>query len=364
MNCKTISINNSVEYNYHIDKQLLANYDLALILSKSSFRKAIFLIDENVWEFHKTYITTYLIDRFDQQIVKLIPSGESAKSMALFQDLIEQILAENIDRATPLFAIGGGVTGDLSGYIASSLLRGLPFIQVPTTTLAMVDSSIGGKTGINSLSGKNLIGAFYQPKAVLADLNFLSSLPKREMLCGISETIKHGAIAKPSLIKDASHWLSREDEDTLAELLLASAMVKMEIITEDVLEKGIRAYLNLGHTFGHAIEVSSGYGQFLHGEAVFLGILAADFAASKLLGSDLHQIWDDFIPYYRAVITAKRPKIASLLPYMYKDKKTLNGQINLVLTRKHGSAELVSCNELQLIQDSFAYAFDKMQLNA
>lgn len=362
MRTKSISINSLIEYDYTIGDQLLTNYDLSLILKENSFNKGIFLIDENVWMYHKKYIQKNLLNAFKQTILVIIPSGEHSKSFENFQQLTEHILAQGIDRTCPLFAIGGGVTGDLSGFIASSLLRGIPFIQVPTTSLAMVDSAIGGKTGINSASGKNLIGAFYQPKAVLADLSFLTSLPHREMLCGISETIKHGAIAQAELINEAANWLENPSKASLANLLYKSANVKIDIVQKDVLEKGIRAHLNLGHTFGHAIEASAGYGEFLHGEAVFLGILAADYAATKLLGSGIHTIWDQFIPHYKKAITAKKPHIEELIPFMYKDKKTLNGQINLVLSKTHGTATLTSCDDVKLIHDSFTYAFKKMQL--
>lgn len=359
MNVKSLSINSLVEYDYLIGEQLLESYDLRQILTESAFQKGIFLIDENVWKYHKTYLEKNLLKKFSQNIISIIPSGESSKSLAKFNQLTEELLSQQIDRSCPLFAIGGGVTGDLGGYVASSLLRGLPFVQVPTTSLAMVDSAIGGKTGINSASGKNLIGAFYQPLVVLADLNLLKSLPKREMLCGISETIKHGAIAQPELIAKAVNWLNDENSENLADLLFKSASVKIDIVIQDVLEKGIRANLNLGHTFGHAIEASAGYGCYLHGEAVFLGILAADYAASRMLNSKLHPIWDSFIPHFKPFIKNKAIESDVLIPFMYKDKKTMNGKIKLILTKNHGSAELVNCDDMAIIRESFSYAFAK-----
>lgn len=364
MRSDKISINSLVEYEYIIDNELLSYYDLSKILGENSFKKAIFLVDHNVWGFHESYLKEHLFSKFGDALIKIIPSGESSKSFDNYQRLVEEILASTIDRSTPLFAVGGGVTGDLAGFVAASLLRGLPFIQVPTTSLAMVDSSIGGKTGINSISGKNLIGAFFQPKAVLADLSLLASLPEREMLCGISETIKHGAIYKPHLIADAADWLKNRYPDNLAQLLFSSASVKIEIVAQDILEKGIRAHLNLGHTFGHAIEAALGYGTVLHGEAVFLGLLAADYASMRLLGSELNLVWDEFIPYYREVLPSiSINNIEQLIPYMFKDKKALNGNINLILTEEHGTARLITCDDLSVIRDSFEYAFNKMSLS-
>lgn len=355
-----LHITSDVGYGYYLAEKLLEREEVAKHISSLNTSKAIFLVDENVWNAHEGYIKNNLISSFQSHFLKLIPSGEPSKSLQLFSSLIEDILCASVDRSTPLFAIGGGVCGDLSGFIASSLLRGLPLYHIPTTSLSMVDSSIGGKTGINSQHGKNLIGAFYQPKAIWADTYFLSTLDFRQMLCGLSETIKHGWIARPELIDLCEEWVKGNSKSVLSQLIYESARVKMEIVQKDTLEKGIRAHLNLGHTFGHAIEAAAGYGNILHGEAVFIGMIAADYAASVLYSRSTETFIDHFLPLYSAYITADLPDPDSLIPYMYKDKKMKEGQIHLVLCPELGRAEVVGVNDERLLIDSFEYAYSKL----
>ena len=209
----------------------------------------------------------------------ILPSGEATKSFARFEAVCEALLASKIDRRTMLIALGGGVIGDLAGFVAASLLRGLDFIQMPTTLLAQVDSSVGGKTGINTQAGKNLVGAFHQPRLVLADLDSLATLPRREMLAGYAEVIKYG------LIIDAPFFAALEKNgpallagDQAAQLTAVqrSCALKAAIVGRDPHEHGERALLNLGHTFGHALEALLGYdGRLLHGEGVAIGMILA-----------------------------------------------------------------------------------------
>src|SRR5262249_16921257 len=214
----------------------------------------------------------------------LVPPGEETKDLHHFGRLAEDILAIGIERGTMLVALGGGVVGDLTGFAAATLLRGIDFVQIPTTLLAQVDSSVGGKTGINTPHGKNLIGAFYQPRLVLADIGTLGSLPRRELLAGYAEIVKYG------LIRDAEFfaWLEVEGSplsdlptDAVRSAVMNSCAMKAEIVAGDEREEGDRALLNLGHTFGHALEAETGFSaRLLHGEAVALGmVLAFDFAA-------------------------------------------------------------------------------------
>ena len=217
----------------------------------------------------------------------VLEPGEKTKSLAQFEALVEKILALGIERGTAVIALGGGVIGDLAGFVAATLLRGLDVIQIPTTLLSQVDSSVGGKTGINSVHGKNLIGSFHQPKLVLADIGVLDSLAPRELRSGYAEIVKYGLIDRP----DFFEWLENKgaaliagDREVRRHAVLESCAVKADIVAEDERENGKRALLNLGHTFGHALEAITGYGgELLHGEAVAIGMTLA-FRISSLRG--------------------------------------------------------------------------------
>ncbi len=277
----------------------------------------------------------------------ILPSGEKTKSYAQFQKLLEQILKLTIDRKTTLVALGGGVIGDITGFAASVLLRGIPFIQIPTTLLAMVDSSVGGKTGINSAHGKNLIGSFYQPMCVLADTALLKTLPKRELLAGYAEIVKYG------LINDSAFfaWLEKHHRDVLslkpkfiAQAVKISCEAKAGIVTRDEKESGERMLLNLGHTFGHALEAAFGYsGKLLHGEAVAIGMkLAADLSAH--LGLCDKTTPERIVKHMKAsglpykIPTGKKLSASMLLKTMYKDKKAEKGTLVLILLKGIGKA--------------------------
>ncbi len=206
-----------------------------------------------------------------------VPDGEAQKTVQTWAALVEDVLSLGVDRRTPIVALGGGVTGDLAGFAAASLLRGLPLVQVPTTLLAMVDSSVGGKTGVNSRAGKNLIGAFYPPILVYAATETLSTLPDAELRCGLGEVVKHGLLGDPDLLRfcetQAPAILARAP-DALVEIVARSCEVKRAVVAQDEREQGPRAALNLGHTVGHAIETALGHGALRHGEAVAIGLLA------------------------------------------------------------------------------------------
>ncbi|MBK9644706.1 MAG: 3-dehydroquinate synthase [Deltaproteobacteria bacterium] len=206
-----------------------------------------------------------------------LPDGEANKTFETWTGLVEALLARRVDRHTPVIALGGGVTGDVVGFAAASVLRGLPLVQVPTTLLAMVDSSVGGKTGVNAKEGKNLIGAFYQPSLVYAAIDTLATLPEDELRCGLGEVVKHGVIDSEALLSaletDGLRVLHRDAEAT-ARAVAECVRVKAAIVSQDEREEGLRAILNLGHTLGHAVERCLGYGAIRHGEAVGLGIIA------------------------------------------------------------------------------------------
>src|ERR1700747_3204619 len=221
-----------------------------------------------------------------------LPPGEETKDLAHFGKLAEDILAIGIERGSMLVALGGGVVGDIPGFAAATLLRGIDFVQIPTTLLAQVDSSVGGKTGINTRAGKNLIGAFYQPRLVLADASVLGSLPRRELLAGYAEIVKYGLIRDADFfawLEAAGHQVCAIAPEALRRAVMTSCAMKAEIVAGDEREEGDRALLNFGHTFGHALETETGFGsRLLHGEAVALGmVLAIDFATKLgLVGAE------------------------------------------------------------------------------
>ncbi len=218
-------------------------------------------------------------------VVAIMPGGEKNKTLGTVRGLHEVMLEARLERGSPLVAVGGGITGDTAGFVAASYQRGVPFVQVPTTLLSMVDASVGGKTGVNVPQGKNLIGAFWQPKLVLADPQVLRTLPDRELRCGLAECLKHGMLGDAELLE----WMQRNhkkilsvDDAVMSELVARNVAIKANVVIQDEREAGIRAHLNLGHTFAHAIESATEYTAYLHGEAVALGLIAATRLAAKL----------------------------------------------------------------------------------
>lgn len=276
----------------------------------------------------------------------ILPDGEEHKNWTSLNAIHDRLLAERCDRSTPIIALGGGVVGDVAGFAAATYQRGVPFIQVPTTLLAQVDSSVGGKTGINHPRGKNMIGAFWQPRMVIADTDTLITLPDRELSAGLAEVIKYGLIRDPEFLV----WLEANldklmarDAAALTFAIERSCANKAEVVSGDELEtakEGGRALLNLGHTFGHAIETGLGYGTWLHGEAVAAGtVMAAELSRRLdwLTGDDLARIR---MLFERARLPIAGPLLGSdkYLELMAHDKKVLAGRLRLVLLKKLGEA--------------------------
>lgn len=273
----------------------------------------------------------------------ILPDGEEHKNWHTLNLLFNELLAHKCERAVTLIALGGGVVGDIAGFAAATYLRGVPYIQAPTTLLAQVDSSVGGKTGINHPSGKNMIGAFYQPRLVLADTATLDTLPDRELCAGLAEVIKYG------LIRDAQFfaWLESNidrllarDSNALKFVIKRSCEIKAEIVAQDEREAGVRALLNLGHTFGHAIEAGMGYGCWLHGEAVAAGtVIAAQLSLRLDLISETGLARIKAI-YQRAHLPVQAPALGAkrYLELMSLDKKVQAGKMRFVLLRKIGEA--------------------------
>lgn len=288
----------------------------------------------------ETFQNKFISDELEVHTL-VVPDGESHKNMEILQSILDKCLQVKLDRKATLVALGGGVIGDMVGFASAIYQRGINFIQIPTTVMAMVDSSVGGKTGVNHPLGKNMIGAFHQPQCVFVDTNVLSTLPDRELRSGITEIIKYG------LIRDAVffEWLEQNMENLLARdsealryAITRSCQNKAAVVKADELEAGVRATLNLGHTFGHAIESGSGYGVWLHGEAVAIGTaMAADM--SHRMGWIDHELKDRIISLLtRAKLPIELPDDTPMdrdnfLELMSVDKKVENGQLRLILLK-------------------------------
>lgn len=327
-------------------------------LLKSDF--AIVVTDETVARHYLERLTASLEASGIRCRSIVLQPGESTKRLSVFGALLETILAEQPDRKTTLIALGGGVIGDITGFAASVLLRGVHFIQIPTTLLAQVDSSVGGKTGINSSRGKNLIGSFHQPLQVLIDVATLATLPAREKRAGYAEIVKYG------LINDAKFfaWLEKNGAAILAgnaaatkEAILRSCKAKAAIVGRDEKESGERALLNLGHTFGHALEAECGYSdELLHGEAVAIGMVLA-FACSVKKGLCKPQDRDRVLAHFREIGLPTSPTaihtswdVDALLSHMGQDKKAEKGGLTFILTHGIGKAFIAKNVEKSLIR--------------
>ena len=332
-------------YPIHIGRNLIANADLILPHLK---RKHVAIVTN-------TTVAPLYLDKLSQTLQAagvsvipiILPDGEAYKNTETLNKIYDALLQNRCERSTTLIALGGGVIGDLTGYAAATYLRGVPFIQIPTTLLSQVDSSVGGKTGINHPLGKNMIGAFYQPQLVLADIDTLKTLPAREFSAGMAEVIKYG------LIRDAEFfdWLEAHieplmalDESAISEAIYRSCQNKADVVARDEHETGERALLNLGHTFGHAIENAMGYGVWLHGEAVAAGtMMAADL--SRRMG----WLTADEVARIHALLTKARlpldaPKLGAdkYLELMQMDKKVADGKIRLILQQGIGKSVITS----------------------
>lgn len=275
-----------------------------------------------------------------------LPDGEQNKNWAALNSIFDGLLEKHCERSTPLIALGGGVIGDTCGFAAACYQRGAPFVQMPTTLLSQVDSSVGGKTAINHPLGKNMIGAFYQPKRVVIDIETLSSLPAREFSAGLAEVIKYGLIRDPGFFE----WLEGNidalmvrNDAALEEAIARSCQNKADVVVADETERGERALLNLGHTFGHAIETGLGYGAWLHGEAVAVGtMMAAQLSRDLgwLSGADVERIANLFVRAGLPVFGPAELPPERYLELMAHDKKVSDGKLRLILLRSIGQAEV------------------------
>jgi len=283
----------------------------------------------------------------------VLPDGEANKNLETLNLIFDALLGSRADRKTTLIALGGGVIGDMTGFAAACYMRGVPFIQVPTTLLSQVDSSVGGKTGINHPLGKNMIGAFYQPQAVIADIGALRTLPGRELAAGVAEVIKTGAIADAgffSWIEANIEALNRCESDALTEAVKRSCEIKASVVAQDEREGGLRAILNFGHTFGHAIEAGLGYGEWLHGEAVGCGmVMAADLSVRMgyLESAQRKRLVDVIVA---AHLPTKAPALgeARYVELMQIDKKAEAGAIKFILLKRFGETLITQAPDAEV----------------
>lgn len=342
-------------YPIHIGKGLLSQADLILPHLK---RKQVAIVSNTTVA--PLYMQT-LADALTQSGVNVIqivlPDGEAYKNSETLNLIYDALLQNRCERSTTLIALGGGVIGDLTGYAAATYLRGVPFIQIPTTLLSQVDSSVGGKTGINHPLGKNMIGAFYQPKVVLADIDTLSTLPEREYSAGVAEVIKYGLIRDADFfdwLEANMHSLMAIDEQVLSYAIYRSCQNKAEVVAADEHEAGERALLNLGHTFGHAIENAMGYGVWLHGEAVAAGTILAANLSQRLGWLTNDEVGRIEAIFKQAKLPLQAPNLGveKYLALMQLDKKVSDGQIRLVLQQAIGKAIMTSSYDKALLNQT------------
>ena len=292
-----------------------------------------------------------------QPLHLLLPDGEEYKTLASFEQVMSFLLQHSMSRDVLLVALGGGVIGDLTGFVAACYQRGVKFIQIPTTLLSQVDSSVGGKTAVNHPLGKNMIGAFKQPAQVLINTSVLSTLPQREFAAGMAEVIKYALIADASFfawLEQHQQQILQQDSATLAKMVAYCCQMKADIVARDETEQGERALLNLGHTFGHAIEAHLGYGEWLHGEAVAAGmVMAAELALHRklLTDTDVNRISTLLKVFELPVKPPANMHIEHFMPYMKTDKKVKNGRMRFVLPTAFCQTAVVDdVTEAELIQ--------------
>ncbi len=340
----------------------------ALIGPLIARRRVAIVTDRTVADLHLATLTDSLDAAGIAHDTVVLPPGEGAKTFAGFEELVDSLLAARVERGTTLIALGGGVVGDMTGFAASVIRRGTDFVQAPTTLLAQVDSSVGGKTGINSKHGKNLIGAFHQPRLVLADTATLDTLPRRQFLAGYAEMVKYGLIADAEFFA----WLEShgaglaDNEESLRRAVIKSCAAKADFVASDEREMGRRALLNLGHTFGHALEAEDGYTDaLLHGEAVAIGMVLA-FELSARLGlcpaEDAKRVCRHFDEIGLPTglggerLAGRAWQAETLIGHMRQDKKVRDGRVVFVLTRGIGEAFVADDIDLAAVRDLLTHA--------
>lgn len=334
--------------------------ELTTHLSSFKSESCYLIIDEKVNDLYADRFLS-LSTLFNKVIKGVVPSGEQSKNLRQFERLVDLALQSRVTRNTPVIVAGGGVTGDLGGFVAASLLRGLPLIHIPTTLLAMVDSAIGGKTGINSQHGKNLIGSFYQPELIIMDTDFLDTLPPREINCGMGEIIKYGCTFDENLFgMITGHQLSKK---YYTQIVDTCARIKARVVERDELESGERAFLNFGHTFAHAIEKFTNYNRFAHGEAVFIGLVAACHLSASL-GANIDP--NKIISHkdaFRLNTKDLLSSVDSMVEEMSFDKKRNDKSLVFIVLDEWQKPAIRSIDDERLIRSSLSFALERTHVD-
>jgi 3-dehydroquinate synthase len=340
-------------YPIHIGRGLLDQVDL--LLPHFKVRQAAIITNEVVAPYYLARLSSQLEAQGIDVIPIVLPDGESHKTWNTLNLIFDALLSRHCERNTMLIALGGGVVGDMTGFAAACYQRGAPFIQIPTTLLAQVDSSVGGKTAINHPLGKNMIGAFYQPRAVIADMALLDTLPERELCAGLAEVIKYGLLGDEpffSWLELNIDQLRARDSDALQYAVRRCCEMKAELVSADEREQGVRALLNLGHTFGHAIEAGLGYGVWLHGEAIGAGMVLAA-AVSQAMGAISQEALTRVRSLIqRAGLPVQAPNLGpnQWLQLMSHDKKVSQGKVRFVLLQQIGRAYIENNLSPEILQ--------------
>ena len=333
--------------------------ELPALMEKGGLRpgRCLLVTDVHVGGLYSETVSNTLKEAGWEPMIVIVPAGEESKSAGVLQQIYDAALNWRIDRKTPLIALGGGVVGDLAGFAAATLLRGLPFVQLPTTLIAQVDSSIGGKTGINHETGKNLIGAFHQPALVCADPSTIQTLPDREWGSGLAEVVKHALIADADffyLLEANWDAILDRDRDVVEPLIHRAAEIKAIVVSEDEREAGLRAILNFGHTFGHAIEQVAGYGHYTHGEAVALGMRAALLLSNRMTPSFDVGRADALVAKLPIDAPRHSMPVDRLVEATKSDKKALGDVVRFILVDRIGHAYIESAAPADAVRESFA----------
>jgi 3-dehydroquinate synthase len=339
-------------YPIHIGKELLGQSDL--LGNFISGKQVLIVTNETVAPLYLKK-TQAMLTGFQHKAV-ILPDGEQYKNLQVLNRIFDALLEQRFNRDCTLIGLGGGVIGDMTGFAAACYQRGVDFVQIPTTLLAQVDSSVGGKTGVNHALGKNMIGAFHQPRCVLIDSNTLNTLPDRELSAGMAEVIKYGLIRDLAFfewLEDVMDALLNRESNALISAIARSCQNKAEIVAQDERENGVRALLNLGHTFGHAIEAGLGYGVWLHGEAVAAGMCLAAELSNRLNWLTQDQVNRVVTLLRRANLPVQPPSSLNsetLLHFMAVDKKVQQGRLRLILLKSLGTGTIFDAVDPSLLR--------------
>jgi 3-dehydroquinate synthase len=349
----------SGSYAIHIGRGLVD--DERLFATSVKGRNAMIVTNTTVGPLYAARVRASLERAGKRVDIVTLPDGEVHKNATTLDLIYTALLEAQCDRKTTLVALGGGVVGDMTGYAAATYMRGVPFVQVPTTLLAQVDSSVGGKTGINHPLGKNMIGAFHQPSAVIADLSTLETLPARELSAGLAEVIKHGAIIDADFLSWCEENMSAMREcnsDALAHAVRRSCEIKAHVVEQDERESGLRAILNFGHTFGHAIEAGVGYGAWLHGEAVGCGMVMAAELSNQLdyIERDVVERLSNVVRSAGLPITPPELGARRFMELMAVDKKADAGKVRYILLKQLGEVAVQTVPESALLSTLSSFA--------